>query len=56
MNTDQQWARELFERSRLGVEPVWVADHAAMMRTGQRQNRVRALTASGSVVGELTLQ
>ncbi|MBS2536270.1 hypothetical protein KGQ20_26245 [Catenulispora sp. NF23] len=50
MNTDQEWARELFERSRQGEEPVWVADHTEMMRTGQRKNRVRALTASGSVV------
>ncbi|WP_194926092.1 hypothetical protein [Catenulispora pinisilvae] len=50
MNTDQEWARELFERSRQGEEPVWVADHTEMMRTGQRKNRARALTASGSVV------
>jgi len=50
MNTDQEWARELFERSRQGEEPAWVADHAEMMRTGQRRNRVRALAASGSVL------
>lgn len=50
MTTDQDWARDLFERSREGEEPVWIADHAAMMRSGRRRNRVRALTASGSVV------
>lgn len=50
MNTDQEWARELFEASRQGEEPAWVADHAAMIRTGQRRNRVRTLTASGSVL------
>ncbi|MEY9854959.1 hypothetical protein ABH935_000558 [Catenulispora sp. GAS73] len=50
MNTDQDWARELFERSRQGEEPVWFADHTEMMRTGQRRNRVRALAASGSVL------
>ncbi|WP_194914359.1 hypothetical protein [Catenulispora rubra] len=50
MNTDPEWARELFERSRQGEEPAWVADHTEMMRTGQRRNRVRALAASGSVL------
>jgi hypothetical protein len=50
MNTDQEWAGELFERSRQGEEPVWVADHAEMMRTGQRRNRIRALATSGSVL------
>lgn len=48
--TDQEWARGLFERSRQGEEPAWVADHAAMMQAGKRRNRVRALTASGSVL------
>lgn len=50
MNTDQEWARELFERSRQGEEPVWAADHTELMRTGQRRNRIRALAASGSVL------
>lgn len=50
MKTDQEWAHELFERSRQGEEPVWVADHAAMIRAGRRRNRVRAVAASASVL------
>lgn len=50
MNTDQDWARDLFERSREGEEPVWVADHTAMMRSGRLRKRVRTLTASGGAV------
>ncbi|GAA2002561.1 hypothetical protein [Catenulispora subtropica] len=50
MSTDQEWARDLFERSRQAEEPMWVADHAAMMQAGRRRNRIRAVTASGSAV------
>ena len=50
MKTDHEWARELFERSRQGEEPAWVADHAAVVHTGRRRNRVRAVAASASVL------
>jgi hypothetical protein len=54
MSTDQDWARDLFERSRQGEEPTWVADHAAMMRAGRRR-RNRTMAASGSAVAVLSV-
>jgi hypothetical protein len=54
MSTDQEWAHDLFERSRDGEEPAWVADHIAVMRAGRRR-RTLAMAASGSAVAVLSV-
>jgi hypothetical protein len=50
MSTDQDWARELFDRSRGGEEPAWVVDSASLAAAGLRRKRARGWTVSGSVV------
>jgi hypothetical protein len=52
---DQEWARDLFDRSRAGEEPMWVADHGAMAKAGQRRNKIRTMAASTCAVAVLAV-